>query len=201
MKTGRLPRGVRRRGNSLVVSFALSDGRIERRALGPVSVGYAEEQLGIFKRQVREGSYEKRQPRVETRDTCADLWEAYKKDCETREVRRIDRAVLAWKHLKPVFGSRPAAAVKPREIADYVAVRRAAGIAPATCNREVAILKAAFRNGARLEMLPAVPVFPKKLPETNVRKGFIEEEQYKVLSSNAHDLWLRTFLALGFNYG
>jgi hypothetical protein len=38
---GKLPRGIHRRGKSLVVSFALTDGTIERRSLGPVSVGYA----------------------------------------------------------------------------------------------------------------------------------------------------------------
>src|SRR5215468_10688213 len=107
---GKLPRGIRRRGDSLVVSFALPDGRIERRSLGPVSVRYAQEQLGIFKRQVREGIYQKRQPRPEPAKeiTCADLWTSYKKNCETREVKRMDRLTLAWKHLEPVFGARPA---------------------------------------------------------------------------------------------
>ena len=63
---GKLPHGIHRRGKSLVVSFALADGIIERRSLGPVSVGYAQEQLGIFKRQVCEGTYENRKPRVES---------------------------------------------------------------------------------------------------------------------------------------
>ena len=40
---GKLPRGIHRRGNSLVVSFALADGAIERRSLGLVSTGYAQE--------------------------------------------------------------------------------------------------------------------------------------------------------------
>jgi len=32
-------------------------------------------------------------------------------------------------------------------------------------------------------------------------QGFIEEGQYKTLVANARDLWLRTSVALGFNYG
>jgi integrase len=200
---GRLPRGIHRRGKSLVVSFALAEGAIERRSLGPVSTSYAQEQLGIFKRQVREGTYQKRQPRPEPvkEITCSDLWTAYKKNCETREVKRMDRLALAWKHLEPVFGVRPASAVKPREIADYIAARRSAGIAPATCNRELAVLKSAFRVGADLEMIEGLPKFPKKLKEPRPRQGFLEESQYKILSKNASELWLRTFLAIGFSYG
>src|ERR1700724_2952539 len=60
----KLPRGIRRRGSSLVVSFAGPDGRLERRSLGPVSLQYAEEQRKIFQRQVREGVYEGHKPRV-----------------------------------------------------------------------------------------------------------------------------------------
>ena len=200
---GKLPRGIHRRGNSLVVSFALADGTIERRSLGPVSASYAQEQVGIFKRQVREGTYEKRKPRVESpaETTCADLWEAYKKDCQQRGVRRMDRLQLAWSHLKPVFGRRPASGVKPREIADYISTRLTDEIANATCNRELAILKAAFRVGARLEMVERVPMFPRRLTEATPRQGFVEEPQYKVLLKNAGELWLKTFLALGFNYG
>ena len=94
---GKLPRGIHRRGKSLVVSFALADGTIERRSLGPVSAGYAQEQLGIFKRQVREGTYQKRQPRPEPAKEimCSDLWTAYKKNCETREVKRMHLVVVA----------------------------------------------------------------------------------------------------------
>lgn len=61
-KAQKLPRGIRRRGTSVVVSFALQDGIIERRSLGPVSVSWAKEQREIFRRQVREGAYQKRQP-------------------------------------------------------------------------------------------------------------------------------------------
>lgn len=203
MKREKLPRGIRRRGNSLIVSFALDDGRIERRSLGPVSMGWAEEQRKIFQREVREGTYQKRHPRPvpEKEVTCADLWTAYRENCETRDVKRIDRLTLAWKHLEPVFGTRPASAVKPRDIAEYIAARRASGIAPATCNRELAILKSAYRVAADLELVEHLPKFPKKLKEPKPRQGFVEESQYKVLAGNAKELWLRTLVALGFTYG
>ena len=53
MSSEKLPRGIQRRGDSLVAVFALADGRIERRSLGPVSVSYAKGQRAIYQRQVR----------------------------------------------------------------------------------------------------------------------------------------------------
>lgn len=50
MKKPELPRGLRWRGDSIVAVFALTDGSIERRALGEVSVSYAVEQLNIYRR-------------------------------------------------------------------------------------------------------------------------------------------------------
>ncbi len=50
-------------------------------------------------------------------------------------------------------------------------------------------------------MIERVPMFPKRLKEAKPRQGFIGEKEYAVLSRNAKDLWLRTFLALGFNFG
>jgi integrase len=55
--------------------------------------------------------------------------------------------------------------------------------------------------GADLEMIEGLPKFPKKLKEPKPRQGFLEESQYKILCKNAVELWLRTFLAIGFSYG
>lgn len=74
-------------------------------------------------------------------------------------------------------------------------------MANATCNREIAILKAAFRHGARLELIERIPAFPRKLKEAKPRAGFVGEGQYKTLMSNAREPWLRCFVGLGFNFG
>jgi integrase len=199
---GKLPRGVHRRGNSLVVSFALADGTIERRSLGSVSAGFAQEQLGIFKRQVRQGEYQKRQPRqVERKETtCADLWKLYLADAETRG-KRTDRLATAWTHLKAQLGARAANGIKPLDIVNYTAARRAEGVTNGCVNRELACLKACLRYGARLEVISHAPMFPRRLPEAKPRQGFIEDQTYQTLVTNCRELWLRTFLALGFNYG
>lgn len=197
----KLPRGIRRRGDSLVVSFALANGTIERRSLGMASVGYAVEQLGIFKRQVREGIYESRKPRVQEAKaiTCVDLWTAYLADATNRE-KRVDRLKTAWTHLVLPFGEKAAAEITTRHIVEYATSRRGAGRENGTVNRELAALKAAFRFAARSEMITRVPMFPKRLRESPPRSGFIEQEQYSMLAANCRELWLRTFLALGFNF-
>jgi hypothetical protein len=49
---------------------------------------------------------------------------------------------------------------------------------------ELAVLKAAFRYGARSEMITRIPMFPKRLKESKPRQGFVEEPQYELLASN-----------------
>jgi integrase len=167
-----------------------------------VSVGYAQEQPGIFKRQVRQGEYQKRQPRpAEKKETtCADLWLMYLADAQTRG-KRTDRLATTWTHLKVHFVERAANGIKPLDIVNYTAARRAEGVTNGCVNRELSCLKACLRYGARLEMISHTPTFPRRLPEAKPRQGFIEEQTYQTLVTNCRELWLRTFLALGFNYG
>lgn len=206
MKNEKLPWGIRIVDGAYVVHLTHPDGTHERRSAGRVGVvteKWAIGQREIWLREIQTCTYERRKPRVKPAKevTCADLWDTYLADCETRQIKRVDRARLAWSHLEPVFGSKAARSVRPRDIAEYVASRRAAGMSAGTCNREVAILKAALRLAARLEMIEHCPVFPKKLREAKPRQGFIEQEQYTKLAAASNELWLRTFLALGFNFG
>jgi integrase len=197
----KLPRGIHRRGYSLVVSFALADGTIERRSLGPVSAAYAEEQLGIFKRQVREGSYQKKQPRaVEVAPvTCLHAWEKYLADA-TMNGKRVDRMRQAWAHLE-TFAQIPASDLRPVMLQDYVTRRLAEGATNATVNRELACLRAALRFALRLEIISSVATFPRHLKEARPKQGFVSRKQYDLLAANCKELWLRTFLAIGFTYG
>jgi integrase len=210
----KLPKGIKVRKGTYVAYVTRpplpgeTRGLPVRKAIGVVGCVGKKELVRLraeLERQVRAGVYppksEAPAPAGPPPVTCDDLWEAYKKDCLQREVKRLDRLELAWSHLKPVFGTRPAADVKPSEIAAYVASRKEAAMANATCNRELAILKAAYRHGARLEMIDRVPTFPKKLKEAKPRGGFIETQDYEALAANASELWLRTFLAVGFAWG
>ena len=113
----------------------------------------------------------------------------------------MDRLKTVWTHLRLSFSEKPAAEVRGKDVVRYTAARQAAGAADGTINREIATLKAAMRHGAREGTIDRVPMFPKRLKESPPRQGFIVPEQYERLAANADELWLRTFLALGFTYG
>jgi integrase len=208
MKTEKLPRGIRRRGDSLVVSFALADGTIERRSVGDVSISYAVEQLGIFKRQVRENCYESKKPRVkETVCTMGDLWEEYLRGYKLAGKRAAWRQEMAWKHLKPTFEKMRPENLTSRDLSAYQEARIAEGAANATVNRELSALSAALYHAARMTgangkpVLDRVVIFPASLKEAAPRKGFVGDAEYAVLAANAKPLWLRTLVAAAYSYG
>jgi integrase len=204
MKTGKLPRGLTVRGNSVIASFALADGTIARRSVGAVGVTSPQECLRKrldFLREVERGTYAPPEARVKvTVIRITDLWTAYLADCTNRE-KRVDRLKTAWTHLQPVFGEKSSAEVRTQDMVTYTTARRAAGISNGTVNRELACLKAAMRHGARSGVIERVPMFPKRLKESKPRQGFIGDPEYALLQTNARDLWLRTFVALGYYYG
>ena len=202
----KLPKGVQRRGDSYV-AYCTKDGKPIRKVIGVVGcVGRVElaRLRSDLEKDIRDGLYPpapKPEPTPESPAiTCTDLWNAYLADCTNRD-KRVDRLKTAWTHLEPVFGKRPATAVKTQGMVDYTTGRRADGIMNGTVNRELACLKAAMRHGARSGMIERVPMFPKRLKESKPRQGFIGDPEYALLQANARDLWLKTFVALGYYYG
>ncbi len=204
----KLPRGVQRRGSSLMVSFALPDGRIERRSVGPVSVKCAAARRAIWRQEVAEGRYLGWQPRVKEHvHKVADLWDVYLTDYRNRGGKHERRWALAWRHLEPMFGSVPVTELSTNQINDYVASRRAEGADNATVNRETTLLKAMFNCGRRTTaegakpMVGHMPAFPKRLKESEPRTGFVTDEQYERLRANANQLWLRALIAAAYSFG
>lgn len=93
-------------------------------------------------------------------------------------------------HLMPFFGGRKMAAISTADVRAYVAQRQAvtvrpdgtdkAGAANAQINRELAILKRAFRlatQAGKLLLRPHIPM----LREDNVRQGFFEAEAFEAM--------------------
>jgi site-specific recombinase XerD len=88
--------------------------------------------------------------------------------------RRIRKALVPW------FGTKRMAAMTTTDLRVYVAERLKAGAANATINRELAIVKRAFRlaiQAGRLLQAPHVPM----LAEDNVRQGFLERPQFEAI--------------------
>ena len=177
------------------------DGRRVREATGLRTRVDAQRLLTTRLYKVAKGEYVKTQTRA---SRVEDLWKVL--DSHLRSDGRSDTAQrLAWQwreHIAPVFGAMRAPRVTTADIAAYTAKRREEGAAPATINRELAALRRMFRLGAEatpplVERVPRIHL----LTETNVRTGFVEQSDFEKLSAGANELWLKTFLELGYTYG
>jgi integrase len=79
-------------------------------------------------------------------------------------------------HLEPHFGGRRIAAITSDDVVAYTAKRLESGARPPSVNRELAILKRAFRLAERARAVLVRPYIP-MLEENNVRQGFAEGDQ------------------------
>jgi integrase len=75
---------------------------------------------------------------------------------------------------------------------------------PATVNRELSLLKRAFKLGLKNKRVLADHVpYVTQLKENNTRKGFLEPHQYDrlVTELSKNGLWLRTLFECGYTWG
>lgn len=113
-KKEKLPRGIRRRGGSLVVYLSFPDGHAERRSVGNLSVKMAKQQREIWQREITEGRYIQKVPRVERvpfsviATKAVEYAENYKRSWDT-DAGRVKR-------MKEWWGNRPADSITTQEI-------------------------------------------------------------------------------------
>lgn len=101
---------------------------------------------------------------------------------DIKESTRYIWTKVVEKNIRPFFGTIRAHRLSTAQMEDYRAKRRAEGRSDSTVNRELSILRTAFNN-ARKRTPPKVvtiPYFP-IVQETNVRKGFLTDQQYAAL--------------------
>jgi len=134
------------------------------------------------------------------RITVAELLNDLKLDFEING-KSVDWLRYVDGHLRPFFGSTRASAVTTAQIRQYMAQRRAQGVANSTINRELGRLHRAFTLG--MESTPpkvyGVPLIP-KLEENNVRKGFFEWNDF-IRLRNELPSHLRPLITFGFETG
>jgi integrase len=83
-------------------------------------------------------------------------------------------------HIKPYFGAMTRlAAIGTERLREYIADRTKEGASAATCNREMSILRRAFRLALEAERIIAVPKFPMLDESRNVRQGFFEPADFE----------------------
>ena len=110
-----------------------------------------------------------------------------------------------WRlHLAPFFSRRRATDVTTDQFRRYIHVRQQEGAENATINRELAVIKRSFNlarecTPPKIRIVPYVPM----LKESNVRRGFLESEQYVHLAAECArvGLWMRSLFEVGFTYG
>jgi integrase len=95
-----------------------------------------------------------------------------------RSLADVERRIRL--HLEPYFGRRRMASISTDDMAAYVAARQQAHAEPATINRELAIVRRAFRLARQAGRLLHVPYVP-MLAERNVRTGFFERDQFEAM--------------------
>lgn len=109
-----LPRGIRRRGRSLYAYLTHPDGHPELRAIGNVTIKFAEQQRNLWQREITEEKYLKRKPRtdlVSFSDICDRAIEYYK-----GYTRCWDAAEGRVKLFKAWWGDRKAEDITTQEI-------------------------------------------------------------------------------------
>lgn len=112
-----------------------------------------------------------------------ELVELFHGDYVRRGLRSWDRAERAIAHLRPVFGSMPAAAITLRKINAYVSRRMHEGAQAGTIHAEVAALRRMLRLALENGLIPSLPPFP-TLSASPAREGFLTPEQVDAVVAN-----------------
>lgn len=107
--------------------------------------------------------------------------------------RRIDL------HLAPYFGGRLMAGIGSDEITKYVVARQTEGAEAATINRELAIIRRAFRLAVKAKKLLFRPDV-ELLPEEDARQGFFERAEFVAVRAALPD-YLRNLVTFAYYSG
>jgi integrase len=174
-------------------------GKVFRESSHETDKGKAERMLRKRLGELEAGTFAG--PQVE-RIKVPELAEDLIRDYRINGRKSLDDVQARWTlHLEPFFGYMRVIDVTSQQIAQYVDDRQQEGASNATVNRELAALKRMFHLG--LQATPPkvlrMPAFP-HMRENNVRKGFLEDDQFRALVADA-ELWFRALVECGRTYG
>jgi len=180
----KLPRGIRRRGSSLVIYLTHPDGHAERRSLGNVSLKTAIREREVEQRKIEEGRYVKPVPRVNRVlfsgivDAALEHAKNYKRCWNADSVR--------GKVLKTWWGVRPADSITTQEIDAKLLENvgpRGSKWTETTSNEYRATLSHTFKlaiDRGELTVNPAQKAHRYKLNNARTRElSFAEEERLR----------------------
>lgn len=127
-----------------------------------------------------------------------DLLKDYVTDYKINGKKTVKKAERCEKFLLKEFKGMMAPEITTDVIKRYVEKRLTDGVSNATVNRELAAMKRAFNLAARCTppKVSTVPYIP-MLKECNIRKGFIEHDEYLAIKKALPD-YLRPVLTFGY---
>jgi len=136
------------------------------------------------------------------RTTLNELFDLVVADYRENGKRSIGDVLSRLKlHLRPKLGELRAADFGTAEVRRYKGARKHEKAEAATINRELSILKRAFSLGSRHEpALVAHNPHVEKIPEDNVRTGFLEIADYKKLLAELPS-YLKLALVIAYHTG
>jgi integrase len=165
---------LRQRGTVWWIRY-YRDGRRYEESTGSERKGVAVDLL-----KIREGDGAKGLPvtpkiaRLRFDAAAADVVNDYKINGR-RTLADVERRITL--HLLPVFGGQRMTAITTADLRAFAVQRVDAGASPAEVNRELAIIKRAYRLALQAGKLLHSPYVP-MLAERNVRQGFFELETF-----------------------
>jgi site-specific recombinase XerD len=152
-------------------------GKPLKRSSGKTSRPAAAKELEKWKAEVLQGTWVPDADKTTFDDLATILKDEYKANGR----RSADRVEDSVGHLRAFFGGYcRARAITTARVLAYVAHRKGAGAANATCNRELAALKRMFRLGEKAGKVARRPWID-MLQEANARKGFFEPDQFEAV--------------------
>ena len=170
----RRPEGcVYRRGQMYWLKWTDALGRTQYRSSGSTDREVAENALRDELKRKADGLAASPDPR---RTLVDDLLSTLENRYRVEGRRSLERLEDAVAHLLRLFRGVPAARVKGADVLRYANLRLEEKAKPATINRELAALRAAFRLGLDNDTILAMPRI-RLLPENNARQGFADAKQ------------------------
>jgi integrase len=168
------------------------DGAFHREAVG-TSKTAAKDRLKEVRRQIFQGNY---QTPAERRMTVSDLLEALRLHLTNKGLRSIRKVTSHMQAmLKAPIAALRAAALTTADVERYQQDRLELGRKPATVNREIELLREAYRRGAavRPRLVVEVPLIP-LLKVDNARQGFLSRADFEALAAELVDVDVRDFV-------
>lgn len=156
------------------------DGRPFRESSGSEILADAERLLKRRQGEIVTGSFAGLGPeRIRFKDLAEAVLEDYRINGKTS---LHDVTQRLRDHVLPAVGEVRAADFGTAQVKRYISQRKLEGAANSTINRELAIIKRAFRLAAQNDppRVARVPYIP-SLAENNVRKGFLSQDKYRDL--------------------